>query len=110
MRRTAAGADVHCEVGGARGARRMARGRHGGTSSSHRARDAAQWSQRRLAGLAIRGATVLLPSVAAVVCIVGLGLIYPRRDGSARMGWYAGICIAGWLVSWALHRLLERLL
>jgi len=88
----------------------MARGKHGGRSPSSRARDSAQWSQRRVAGLAIRIATVLVPFGAAVAMIVALGRAYARPAGSSRWAWYAGICAAGWLVSWAVHHALQKLL
>src|SRR3954454_9653000 len=74
------------------------------------ARNAAQWSQRRLAGLAIRVVTVVVPFAAAVGVIVGLGHAWAKPSGAGRLGWYATICVTGWLVSWAVHHVLQRLL
>ena len=72
--------------------------------------NSAQWSQSRIAGLAVRVVTVVVPFAAAVGVIVGLGRAGPKPTGTGRLGWYAGICVAGWLVSWAVHHIVQRLL
>src|SRR3954454_17595672 len=90
----------------------MSRGKHGkhGKSPMPAAQKSAQWSQRRLAGLAVRVVTVVVPFAAAVGVIVGLGHTWAQPSGAARVGWYATICVTGWLVSWAVHHVLQRLL
>src|SRR4051794_23855003 len=90
----------------------MSRGKHGkhGESPIPAAQKSAQWSQRRLAGLAVRVVTVVVPFAAAVGVIVGLGHTWAKPSGAARVGWYATICVTGWLVSWAVHHVLQRLL
>ena len=72
--------------------------------------DATRWEQRRLAGLAVRAVTVVVPFVAAVAVVVAVGRAVARPSGSAGLGWYAGLCFASWLVSWSMHRALQRLL
>src|SRR3954466_6572453 len=74
------------------------------------AQKSAQWSQRRLAGLAVRLVTVVVPFAGAVGVIVGLGHAWAKPSGAGRWGWYATICVTGWLVSWAVHHVLQRLL
>src|SRR4051812_9626738 len=91
----------------------MARGRHGNVPprpAQSSAQQSKQWSQRRLAGLLVRLATVVVPFAAAVGAIVGLGHVFTKPVGSGRWFWYAGICVTGWLVSWAVHHVLQRLL
>ena len=79
-------------------------------SARKSAQKSAQWSQRRLAGLAVRVVTVVVPFAAAVGVIVGLGHAWAKPSGASRVGWYATICVTGWLVSWAVHHVLQRLL
>jgi hypothetical protein len=85
----------------------MGRPQQGGRSASEQA---TRWEQRRLAGLAVRALTVVVPFVLAVAVVVALGRTINRPAGVGVVGWYAGLCLASWLVSWSMHRALQRLL
>src|SRR3954449_11537753 len=90
----------------------MSRGKHGKHKEPPMppAQKSAQMCQGREAGLAVRVVTVVVPFAAAVGVIVGLGHAWAKPSGAGRWGWYATICVSGWLGSWAVHHVLQRLL
>src|SRR5512142_2519231 len=100
----------------ARGKRARRRGGTPATTPAHGRRGpttgagSSQWRQRRFAGLLVRVVTVRVPLAVSVVAVVEAGRTVHRPSGGAVIGWYAGLCLTGWLVSWSVHHVLQRLL
>src|SRR4051794_13084461 len=69
------------------------------------------WERRRWLAWALRVCIVLTPLVAAVAAMVAVSrLVHRPKHGLGEVVWFGGLLLVSWVVSWAVGRLLHRLL